>query len=127
MFETAGRLEEDAISVPFLNTIGCVAGIGFAAAESSIDTWQDQLGVGFAIYGCVTVAWSPAGTVMSLTKTAIDLAGCAFSFEEIIRAYNDYESHLDSMSPSYFETLFLNSISLTVGCGITGLQTALGK
>jgi RHS repeat-associated protein len=124
--ESALVIERDIeLNVPFLNTLACATGIGFAAAGSSLEAWQDKASLGLAIYGCATVAWSPTGTFLSLVKSGVDLGACAFSISEVIRAYNDYADHPNSLSSQELNTLFLNSFSGAVGCGITGLQRGL--
>lgn len=119
LFETGVLLERDTIKVPYLNAMGCVAGIGFGAI-AELKVWQDKVSWVSVIYGCATAAWSPAGFV-KLAKTAVDVGTCAWAVEEAIRSYNEYQENMSSTSTEYFTNLFANSLGAISGCAATGL------
>ena len=105
----------------YLNTIGCVASIGFAAAASELDAWGTT-GVISAAYGCVSSYIWPGGNIALTLKTTLDFGACAAGLAQVAKDITQ-EALQGSVSNEAFYT---DAIGGVLGCAVTHLGRVLG-
>jgi RHS repeat-associated protein len=120
MFEFAGLEEKDLASVSFLDTLGCVSGIAFAAAATELDAWGGG-GVVSAAYGCVSAIIWPGGKFFLKLKTTLDFGSCLFGLGQVV---NDINNQLNNNNVSQ-GTFYTDLVGGVMGCAITGLSKAM--
>jgi RHS repeat-associated protein len=120
LFEFAFQTAGDDAAVPFLNSLGCLSSIGFAAAGTELNAWTLG-GVGSAAYGCVSSYIWPGGKAFLTLKAGLDVGACLFGLAQVV---NDINQQIDYTNVSQ-GTLYTDISGGVIGCAITGISKAI--
>jgi RHS repeat-associated protein len=118
--EYVGRLIMDLKpAMQFINTMGCVVGIGISAMSSELNK-NAAIGILATAYGCVRLA--PTGLATLSINPDIDLGICAFS---VYAEATDINEYLNNPTSSNQTQIYADAFGGVLGCGITALGLAL--
>ncbi len=120
LFEYAIQTSKAPSATAYLNTFGCIASIGFAAAASELDAWS-ATGVLSATYGCVSSYIWPGGAFALKLKTALDFGACAASLAQAVNDITQEALHGDVSN----ETFYTDAIGGVLGCAVTNIGRVL--
>jgi len=120
LFEYAFQQSKALPATAYLNTIGCVASIGFVAAADELDAWT-VTGIVSAAYGCVSSYIWPGGNFALALKTTLDFGACAAGLAQVANDITQEALH-DNVSN---KTFYTDAVGSVLGCAVAHLGKVL--
>jgi RHS repeat-associated protein len=121
LFEYAFQQSKALPATAYLNTLGCVASIGFVAAADELDAWT-VTGIVSAAYGCVSSYIWPEGQFAETLKTTLDFGACAAGLAAVAKDIGQEAVQGGVSNQTFYE----DAVGGVLGCAITHLGKVLG-